>query len=83
MDIGAVRYVFDEDSRGFGLWLSRLRTDMACVGADPIAGTLPLGTLDQDWTPVTAERGWVAIARNARIRTQLEDAALAVDQGCA
>lgn len=81
MKIDAVRFIFDEDSRGFGLWLSKLRLDMTCVGADPVVELLPLGTLDPDWIPVVADRGWVAITKNYRIRTQPEEAALAVECG--
>lgn len=76
-----IRFVFDEDSRGFGLWLSPLRKDMTCVGADPVAGLLPLGTPDPEWIPLVAERGWVAVTKNSRIRTQPQEAALAVQHG--
>lgn len=76
-----LRFVFDEDSRGFGLWLSKLRKDMTCVGAEPVAGLLPLGTPDPEWIPVVADRGWIAVTKNSRIRTQPQEAALAVQYG--
>lgn len=79
--IDDIRFVFDEDSRGFGLWLSKLRKDMTCVGHAPVDVLLPLGTLDPDWIPVVAGRGWVAITKNAHIRTQPQEAALAVEHG--
>ena len=80
-DLGNIRFVFDEDSRGFGLWLSKLRKDMTSVGAAPIEAMLPLGTLDPDWIPIVAERGWVAITKNSHIRTQPEEARSALDLG--
>lgn len=79
--LDTVRFVFDEDSRGFGLWLARLRRDMACVGSPPVDELLPLGILDPDWIPVVAERGWIAITKNHRIRTQPTEASLAVKHG--
>lgn len=50
-----IRFVFDEDSCGFGLWLAKLRKDTTCVGAAPVEKMLPLGILDPDWIPVVAE----------------------------
>ncbi len=79
--LGDVRYLFDEDSRGFGLWISRLRKDMTCVGEPPVEVLMPLGTMDPDWIPVAADRGWIAITKNWHIRTQPEEAELAVTHG--
>lgn len=77
----AIRFVFDEDSRGFGLWISRLRHDMTCVGSEPVTELLPLGTLDPEWIPTVAQRGWVAITKNSHIRTQPEESKLAIEHG--
>lgn len=76
-----VRFVFDEDARGVGLALVRLRADMTCVGSPPIEHRLPLGTKDPDWIPVVAGAGWVAITKNAAIRTHPQEAPLAFDSG--
>lgn len=77
----AVRFVFDEDSRGFGLHLSQLRTDMACIGSRPLASDLPSGTKDPDWIPVLADHGWIAITQNAEIRTHPIEGELARAHG--
>jgi hypothetical protein len=76
-----IRYIVDEDSRGFGMWLSRLRKDMTCVGSEPVDELLPLGTPDPTWIPLVAERGWIAITKNSKIRTQPREAKLAVEHG--
>lgn len=76
-----IRFVFDEDSRGFGLAVSRLRSDMSCVGTEPVANLLPLGITDPAWIPLVADRGWVVITKNWHIRTQPAEAALALEHG--
>ena len=68
--VGDVRFVFDEDSRGFGLAVARLRPDMACVGSEPVADLLPLGMLDPEWIPEVAQRGWVITKNWHRVRAQ-------------
>ncbi|MGI5127462.1 hypothetical protein ACQEVB_11690 [Pseudonocardia sp. CA-107938] len=74
----AIRFLFDEDSRGFGLGLMGLRRDLACIGSPPLQRELPLGIRDPDWIPLVGGEGWVVITQNIEIRTHPEEAKLAV-----
>jgi PIN like domain len=76
-----LRYVFDEDARGVGLWLNKMRTDMTCVGSKPVDKILPLGIKDPEWIPIVGDAGWVVITKNAAIRTHPIESPLAIKHG--
>jgi hypothetical protein len=72
-----VRFYFDADILGLAKVICRLRSDVTYPGdvggivhkrerpACPIVNT---STLDPDWIPVVAARGWLIITRDSRIQ---------------
>lgn len=65
----APRWFVDESALGLGKLLARVRDDVVFTG-HPDVPEIPLGTLDVDWMPIVAARGWVAIRRDRRIHTR-------------
>jgi hypothetical protein len=76
--IEQVRFYVDEDILGVGYALMWLRPDAVTCGIAPVAEELPRGILDIDWIPKVASRGWVAITKNHKIRTNPVEAQVAV-----
>lgn len=79
--LGDVRFYVDEDVLGLGYALAWARQDTIVCGLPPLADDLGRGTVDQDWIPIVAARGWIAITGNARIRTNPAEAHVATDAG--
>lgn len=77
--IEQIRFYVDEDILGVGYGLMWLRPDAVTCGISPIAKELPRGVLDIDWIPEVAARGWVAITKNHKIRTNPTEAKVAVE----
>lgn len=63
---------------GFGYAMMWARTDTVTCGEALVADKLPRQTPDQDWIPVVAGLGWVAITGNEAIRTSPVEAPVAV-----
>jgi PIN like domain len=76
-----VRFYVDEDILGLGYAMAWSRRDVIVCGSAPIAHQLARGTLDPQWIPVVAARGWIAITGNGRIRTHPDESRLAVENG--
>jgi hypothetical protein len=64
-----IRWFFDESVLGAGKRLAQRRTDVVHPG-HPAVLEIPLGALDTEWMPIVAGRGWLAFARDRRIRTK-------------
>lgn len=75
-DLHKVRYFVDEDLAGVGLGVMRLRNDVVVGGHEPVRELVP--RKDEDWIPVVAARGWVAITNDRHIRTRPHEATAAV-----
>lgn len=63
------RYFADESVLGLGMALARLRPDTVHPG-HPLLPEVPLGATDEEWIPVVAARGVIAIGRDKRLRTR-------------
>lgn len=77
----AVRLVVDENLLGLGLALQRLRSDVLVFGRGEVADLLPESMGDSEWIPVVADKGWVVVTNDRRIRTRPVEAALAIEHG--
>jgi len=65
----ALRWFVDESALRLGKLLARIRDDVI-YPVIPTCQRFPLGTIDIEWTPIVAERGWVAIRRDRRIHAR-------------
>ncbi len=75
-----IRWYFDESLLGAAKTLGTLRDDVVHPG-HPLIPELPLGSLDTDWIPIVAEAGWVAFARDRRIRSRPAEADAFMEAG--
>jgi len=85
-----VRFYFDADILGLAKVVARLRSDVTYPGdpggtvhkrerpACPITTT---GTLDPEWIPVVAARGWLIITRDSRIQERRAELDAVHDHG--
>jgi PIN like domain len=86
-----VRYYFDADILGLGKLIASLRPDATYPRGDegaeihkrqrppcPITSTK---TLDADWIPVVAQRGWLVITRDSNIAANRNEIAAVRDNG--
>ncbi|MBC8093657.1 MAG: hypothetical protein H7Y15_17325 [Pseudonocardia sp.] len=64
-----LRFFVDESALGLGLLLARARRDVVHTG-HPLIPEVPPRARDEDWFPVVAARGLVAIARDKRFRSR-------------
>lgn len=73
-----VRFVIDENLLRMAKGIVGVRRDTAVFSSAPVEGLLPAGILDTEWIPVLADRGWVVISSDRRLRTRPAEAELAV-----
>ena len=64
-----LRFFVDESALGIGNAMEIARNDVVHPG-HRLLPEVPLGTLDPDWMPVIASRGFVVISRDRHIRTK-------------
>lgn len=69
-----IRYFVDESLMGLAKALPILRPDVTGCGHPRGAHGIVAGTKDLDWISVIAERGWITIGRDAKLRTRPEEA---------
>jgi PIN like domain len=67
--LSEVRFYVDESALGIGKTLTAARKDVIHVG-HPLIPQCPYGIHDDEWMPIVAERGLVAIGRDKHIRTR-------------
>ena len=79
-DLG-LRFVVDENLARLGAAITLLRRDTGCFGRAQLSELLPLGIGDTEWIPIVAERGWVTITNDKRLRTRPAEATLAAEHG--
>ena len=72
------RFFADESVLGLGMGLARLRPDVLHPG-HPLIPEVPKGALDEDWIPLVAGRGLIAIGRDKRVRTRPAERRAIVD----
>lgn len=74
-----IRFFVDEDLIGVGRALMASRTDVAVATLRPLDTLVP--TMDEEWIPVVADHGWVAITNDKHIRTREREATAARNHG--
>ena len=67
--LSEVRFYVDESALGIGKTLTAARKDVIHVG-HPLIPECPYGIHDDEWMPIVAERGLLAIGRDKHIRTR-------------
>ena len=77
-NLDEVRFYVDEDLRPVGAAMMWTRRDVVVCDADLIRDDLPRGKADEEWIPVVAARGWIAVTGNVEIRRNPVESALAV-----
>jgi len=77
----AITYVVDENLIRVARALQLLRADVAYFGDDAVRDLVPLESLDTEWIPLVAVRGWVVVTDDRRLRTRPIEANLAREHG--
>lgn len=84
-----IRFYVDQDLRGVGMVLGRLRADLTYPG-DPGAevhkrqrgpSPIPEGAKDLDWLPIVGQEGWISISRDRNIQDSLSELTAVQENG--